>query len=106
MKKIGLLSLVAGALIMASCNNASTNSSNNTDSTSVVDDHAGHNHDHDHAGHDHAAGDGVGRAEEASPTAKGALEAAVAKGDKNADQGAGKSVEDTKYGWAKVKDPA
>ena len=95
MKKIALLAVVAGALVMSSCNNSEKKASDSTDTAHTVGEHV-----------DAAIAD-LKNAEESArlkaEEAKKALDEAIAKGDKAAEEKARAASEEANTAWEKTK---
>lgn len=95
MKKIALLAVVAGALVMSSCNNSEKKDTTATDSAQTVGEHV-----------DAAIADLKNAEENArlkAEQAKKDLDEAIAKGDKAAEEKARAASEEANTAWKKPR---
>ncbi|NGM90872.1 hypothetical protein G5B35_26575, partial [Parapusillimonas sp. SGNA-6] len=101
MKKIALLGVAVGALAFASCNNTTTKNENGTEDTlTTVGEHLDHAVDHV----DEASQKLLAQAEADYNKAKEDLDAAIASGDKKAEEAARTALERAEAAWNNTKE--
>lgn len=98
MKKIALLAVMAGALTFTACRNTPSKDKNADGEVT-----AGEHLDHSLEKLDDATHTAVHQAEEDYNKAKAELDAAIAKGDKEAEKAARKTLSDAETAWDKAK---
>ena len=98
MKRIALLAVMAAAITFTACNN-NPSKDKNADGEVSIGEHVDHTHEHMEDA-THAA---YHEAEDNYKKAKADLDAAVAKGDKKAEETARKTLADAETAWEKAK---